>query len=67
MVQKITEMVKRVARPRASVFFPERQRRLLAMLAKEKRISLAWAARETTEPYVRNQSLQSNEAVGDRL
>ncbi|MGA8028753.1 MAG: hypothetical protein WB992_16530 [Bryobacteraceae bacterium] len=41
-----------VASVRASISFPKDVYRTLEMIAKEKRVSLAWVVREATEQYI---------------
>lgn len=67
MAEKSTQKAKTVARPRASVTFPRKLYRTLEMLAKEKKVSLAWVVREAAENYVRCQSFQSNKTKGGQL
>jgi metal-responsive CopG/Arc/MetJ family transcriptional regulator len=64
MAEKRVETAKRGPRPRASVTFPTKLYRTLEILAKEKKVSLAWVVREAAETYVRVQLLQSNKRRG---
>lgn len=64
MADKLTDKVKGARQPRASVTFPRKLYRILGIIAKEKKVSLAWVVREAAETYVRNQSFQSNRTKG---
>jgi len=67
MPEKRAEKAKRAPQPRASVTFPSKLYRALEMLAKEKKVSLAWVVREAAETYVRDQSFQSNKTKVGQL
>lgn len=43
--------------PRASITFPPKLYRLIEVLAKEKKVSMAWVVREATELYVAQQAV----------
>ncbi len=64
MAEKRMDKAKKVPLPRASVTFPRRLYRALEVLAKEKKVSLAWVVREAAETYVKGQSFQSNDTKG---
>jgi metal-responsive CopG/Arc/MetJ family transcriptional regulator len=64
MAEKRMDRAKKVPLPRASVTFPRKLYRTLELLAKEKKVSLAWVVREAAETYVRDQSFQSNKTKG---
>ena len=53
--------------PRASITFPPKLYRTLEILAKEKKVSIAWIVREAAEKYVTDQSLQPEKAKGGEL
>ncbi len=67
MAEQGSGKVSRTSQPRASVTFPRKLYRALEMLAKEKKVSLAWVVREAAETYVRDQSFQSNKTKGGEL
>ena len=67
MAEKRTDKAKRPRQPRTSVTFPKKLYRTLEMLAKEKKVSLAWVVREAAETYVRGQSFESNKTKGGLL
>jgi hypothetical protein len=45
--------------PRASITFPPKLYHTLEILAKEKKVSIAWVVREAAETYVAGQALLS--------
>jgi metal-responsive CopG/Arc/MetJ family transcriptional regulator len=67
MPEKRAEKAKRAPQPRASVTFPRKLYRTLEILAKEKKVSLAWVVRDAAETYVRDQSSQWNKTKGGQL
>jgi predicted transcriptional regulator len=67
MAEKRVETAKRAPQPRASVTFPRKLYRTLEMLAKERKVSLAWVVREAAESYVKGQSFQPNKTKGGLL
>jgi hypothetical protein len=49
------EKIKPLRQPRASITFPPKLYRTLEILAKEKKVSIAWVVREAAEKYVESQ------------
>lgn len=60
------ERGKNARQPRASITFPPKLYRTLEILAKEKKVSIAWVVREAAEKYVADQSLQSEKTKGSQ-
>jgi hypothetical protein len=63
----LKEKAKPARQPRASITFPPKLYRTLEILAKEKKVSIAWVVREAAEKYVTEQSLQSEKTQGSQL
>ena len=63
----LKEKAKPSRQPRASITFPPKLYRTLEILAKEKKVSIAWVVREAAERYVTDQSLQSEQTKGSQL
>lgn len=63
----LKEKAKPSRQPRASITFPPKLYRTLEILAKEKKVSIAWVVREAAERYVADQSLQSEQIKGSHL
>ena len=62
--KRAVEKVQPMRQPRTSVTFPLKLYRALEVLAKEKKVSIAWVVREAAEKYVTNPSLRSSNPKG---
>jgi len=67
MPEKKAGKATKTPQPRASVTFPRKLYRTLEILAKEKKVSLAWVVREAADAYVRGQLLQPHKTKGGLL
>jgi len=65
--RRARDKMKPLRQPRASITFPPKLYRTLEMLAKEKKVSIAWVVREAAERYVTDESLSTNKAKGNEL
>lgn len=60
------EKAKANRQPRASITFPPKLYRTLEMLAKAKKVSIAWIVREAAEKYASDELVEPGKSRGHR-
>jgi hypothetical protein len=58
--------MKNARQPRASITFPPKIYRTLEILAKEKKVSIAWIVREAAELYIAGQARSLGKGRGNQ-